>query len=355
MKVAPDFYKELPPSGPALRIRSEKLLTNEAPPETLRILTFNVLNLKIHLGGENRRDLSTGELKAFIPRYEKPAENIQEVADVINEAHPHLAILQEIEGRNSLQEFVDTYLKEDYRIVYIQGNDSRIDIGAIVRKDFPFDLIVHSHREIEGTYKGQTRRLFSRDLLTYYLVPAGAPPEATPLLAILGLHNKSQRTTHETDPGSTILRAKQVEATLTVAKKIQTRFSDQVPVLIGGDFNNDIREIAPFNKKEEFSPLYENGFQLTSDLSATAQNPEDRFTHVYLPEPGVVSLSQIDGFFVQDAFAQSGFLVTTEIIRYKDKNGVTKGVPYSHELRNQNASDHYPVLLTVKLPAPRKN
>jgi hypothetical protein len=71
-----------------------------------------------------------------------------------------------------------------------------------------------------------------------------------------------------------------------------------------------------------------------------------RVTHTF-HQGGSTSAKQMDAIFVRNA--ESDQIMSAKIYRYRDDNGVVKGIPQSYREREMNPSDHFPVVVDMSL------
>jgi hypothetical protein len=311
--------------------------------DQLRLLSWNMLNLYFKQG-DWRANAPVGEFDRKAPVAKDP-RFLDEMAKLFLDANPDFAVLIEIEGEGSLKDFARTYLKDAYRPLLIHGNDERIDIGFLIKKDLPFDLEVQSHRNVRDPSSGREAPIFSRDLPLISVRRAGAPRESKPLFALAGVHFKSQRDSVD-DPRSVKVRAAQVQKALELVDEFHQHWGNDVPVLFSGDFNSDA------GKAPEFAGFRQRGFADAFDLGRTPVPTAQRITHTYHPRGAPVVQSQLDAIKVS-AGAQS-IVQESRILRYRDEQGKVRPVPETRQQRDQQPSDHFPIAADLDFRALRK-
>jgi hypothetical protein len=314
--------------GPIMTYKADLSLTN-AFPSTIRIGTYNILNLYDHA--------SPHEETSFFPS-EKDTERRLGNARAIHEINPDFQVVVEVENMAALQKFNDTYLDHEYEPLLIEGNDVRIDVAILVKRNLPVNFEWRSFKNYRAT-DGHT--VFSRDLpvgLVFARDPQGnsAP---TPKFAILATHYKSQRT-KPGEPDTAIKRQQQVVATLDIVNKLQLQYGKDFPIFLAGDFNNKVH-IAP-----EFSPLFKRGFQDTLDLAPLP--PKDRATHYFFPKKGgAPQANQIDAIL---ALAPGVRVLEGRVISDTNDQGQVLSAPRTFDERESRASDHRPIGVVLELP-----
>jgi hypothetical protein len=214
----------------------------------LTVVSYNVENL------ETRDDAMKAAIAAGLPQKEvqdqapKPGWARDWVARQILGKKPDLVFLDEVHGFHSLDDFAAQNLQGDYRPLLIHGNDSRIDIGILVRKDLPLDVEVQSHADrtfFNEIAKAQTP-VYHRDAPMIFLRRKGASEADRPLIAIGAQHLKSQINS-EGDPHSVYQRTMEAKNSLAIGQAVEGNFSS-FPWSIMGDFNNDVRTAPEFSE-----------------------------------------------------------------------------------------------------------
>src|SRR5262249_49794479 len=140
---------------------------------------------------------------------EKPHEKVVEIANVIKEIAPDVIVLQEVEGRESIEKFNKEYLGGKYRVFIERGNDGRgIDVAMLVAADLDVDIKYETHKDAtwHDPVENRDELVFSRDLPALIIYEKGAQ---IPAAVILGHHGKSKRD-RPGDPESNVMRKGQV-------------------------------------------------------------------------------------------------------------------------------------------------
>jgi endonuclease/exonuclease/phosphatase family metal-dependent hydrolase len=305
----------------------------------LRLMTYNVENLFLHVGKFLRV-----EGNRFVNKKgptDKPEDELRGVAKAITDSNPDVIVMQEIEGLEALEIFTQRFLDDRYRPVLLHGNDERgIEIGFLVKKDLPLNIVAESHRDI--TWKDPTDNdaeapVFSRDLPVLLIYPGdqAVGPQTKPMFILAGNHSKSKRD-RPGDPESNILRAAQFRATRGIIDTYLQRFGADLPIFLAGDFNTDVRVARDV---QPIADRLEDVFDLTHAADA------DRVTHTFFPNGRPAVRSQLDAVMVSPSLATS--IIKASVYRYKDENGVARPIPSSIGERNMNPSDHFPVVVDI--------
>ena len=220
----------------------------------------------------------------------------------------------------------------------IEGNDPRgIDVALLVRKDLPLEIKAKSHKNLVDSTTGTL--VFSRDLPAYSIYEKG---NSEPLLTIFGTHFKSQRDS-DGDPRSVKKRTLQVQAASLIISDYEKQFPN-VPILISGDFNNDVRTA------KEFDSLKEIGLRDAFDISTGLTVPmENRGTHFYFGGNGEATVSQLDANFFNKVAILQKIVKSAQILSFINENGDDYPVPNTYKERERLPSDHRATLLILDL------
>jgi len=309
----------------------------------LRFGTYNVENL-FQSAGRYVPDLShPGKRNKVSPAQPKPKAKQRGVARAILDADLDVVSVEEVENIQALQDFNKAYLGGKYVPLLLEGNDERgIDIGFLVKNDIPFETELRTNKDelwTDPEGDGRPEKLFSRDLPALIV---RAPGRAQPLFVYLGTHYKSKRHRSHSDPLSEKLRRAQVERTVEIIARLRGEFGQDVPIMLGGDFNGAVNEEATFD-------ALKGGKADLTDALDLAQPPLkaiDRVTHTYHPRKGPSVKSQLDAILISRTMRP--LVVMARVYRYKGPDGKEKPLPKNKKQRNENPSDHFPLLVTVK-------
>jgi hypothetical protein len=215
----------------------------------------------------------------------------------------------------------------------LSSADTRLDVAFLIRKTLPV------HAEWKG-YDGitwddpaqmSTVSLFRQGLAGLTLSDAETQEK---LMIILGIHMKSQRGRHG-DPESRILRSAQAQGLLELYAQISIHDHNRgVPVVLAGDFNFDLSGSMDSDWEQQLADVF--------DLANGSVPQDDRMTHVFFNEKKQQILQQLDGIFM----GRSSLLAVlrAETVRPRDNIGKLLPFPRNKGERNNQASDHYPVL-----------
>ncbi len=302
----------------------------------MKIMAYNVENMFMRLG--KYKNMSPEQFKQITDSEVKSPEALKGVAKAILDENPDFIVVEEVEGLEALQVLSRDYLGDAYQAYLKEGNDARgIQVGYLVKRDLALDVTLESHKNSTWVDPNdhKTELVFSRDAPALLVRRQGAPAGSTPLFIFIGNHAKSQRD-RPNDPGSHIMRAAQFQAIGQIVDGYQAQYGKDVRVILGGDFNIDVRfgaEMKPLNAR------------LIDAFDAFGIKGIDRMTHTFHQRDGRTTFSQLDALLVSPSLKDS--LVSIETYRYKDANGVPKPLPKSYDERSHNPSDHFPIMLTI--------
>lgn len=320
-------------------------------------LQFNMENLFIYMDlwkGQSLKSLSESEWQratsSITPN--KPLKKIWQIANVIDELSPDIVFLNEIGGEESLNNFVNHFLKTPYVPLLKEGNSPRgIDVGYLLKPGYDLKpvLISHKDRPINFLYPhenqtaaGGKSHYFSRDVAELRLFKDG---QNSPSLVCLLTHLKSKLDSDMIDGEGRLRRAAELKTLVDIYNEIKNELGPEIPVILGGDLNG----VADPRKHEpEFQYLYDH-----SDL-------QDAFDLAELPDPkrtsqvqiwpnGKRTELQIDYFFVSPALKKAIIPEKTGAYFFKSDLGLERPLPFSMEEKSELPSDHYPIKLALKL------
>ncbi len=266
----------------------------------------------------------------------KPDKDLRGVAETIRRAEPDILVVEEIGSVEILAEFATSHLGSKYEPLLIEGNGGGIHVGFLLKKDLPFDVEAQSFKNVADSTDGDP--LFSRDLPVLVFRERGGDARGPPRLAVAGTHFKSQRTSDPTIDTAAI-RARQAKGASEILKHYQEQLGPAVPVILAGDFNDDLRHAPAFSSLKDLA-----GFRDSFDLAPADKSVPitDRTTQTFHPRDGSPTVwSQLDGILVSGVSAESRIIREAQVVPYLDENGKIKPIPRTREERHQNPSDHF--------------
>lgn len=274
----------------------------------------------------------------------KSLKKIKKISCLINEQNPDIMILNEVGGKESLENFNRLFLNENYKVELIEGNSDRgIDIGYLIKKDLNLNFLLISHKErpLNFIYPHEDVNIkkthyFSRDVAELRIF--NKLQDQSPCMVILAVHLKSKLDRDGIDPEGRSRRQAELKTLLEIYKEVKRETRDQVPILIGGDFNG----IAHSKKCEiEFTPIYSET-DLNDVMELMDVPEENRYTQIIFNSLNQAHRVQIDYFFIDKKYKKLIHSAYTH--RFKDEGGIEIMPPIKLEQRLSLPSDHYPIV-----------
>ncbi len=328
----------------------------------LRIAQFNLENFFVYIDYPlltNLESLSeTDWQKHSISSFEnKSLQSIREIAKCMRDIDADIYALCEVGGVESINNFTKNFLNDEYRAFSIEGNSNRgIDLAYLVKKNLAYscELRTHKNRSIDFLYPHERQSVaggyldadhslkFSRDVLELRLRAVNC---VEPEIVLLNVHLKSQLDKDNIDPLGKDRRRAELEKLIEIYTEILGEFHEKVPILIAGDFNG----IA---SKQLTDPEFLNLHLKTTlqDVFDLAEIPQDnRVTQLQFAPSGKCWKKQFDYIFVSQNLKNMIIANETFVYRFKDEFGSEMKLPATLNEKRKLASDHYPVVTTIKL------
>lgn len=328
-----------------------------------KIVQLNAENLFLFLDDQTPRDwknLSERDWQrlssATVPN--KPLVKTLWLADTLLDINADIVCLNEVGGQESLENFNKHFLGGRYKPFLMEGNSDRgIDIGYLVRNDFPFktELRTHKNRPLNFLYPHEREtnlylegmeperviktHYFSRDCAELRIFDEGP----TPKLIILLVHLKSKLDPDGIDPEGKERRMAEVKTLMDIYREIRAEYSPSIPTIVTGDFNGSARKGG---RGEEFSELEKTDLESVIDI--VGHEGEMATTQIQFSRSSGVQFLQIDFLFVSPELKPHLVNEHVGIYRYKSDLRVALPLPKSLEQRTYLPSDHYPVVATFR-------
>lgn len=331
---------------------------------TFRVAQLNAENLFIYLDHYQNQDLKSlseqqwQELSSSMVD-NKPLHKTRWLAESLREMDPDVVILSEVGGIESLENFNTRFLGGEYNVHLVEGNSDRgIDVGYLVHRRLPLQALLISHKSRALNFNYPHERLwneqyqgdpekkkyashrFSRDIAELRLFDAQTQQIK---MIFLACHLKSKLDREGIDPMGKDRRRAEFETLLKIYQEIRTETHNQVPIVIGGDFNGQARASDP---DEEFKSIKGSDLRDIFDLMGVEE--KDRLTRFNIRNGQPPVGQQIDYIFLSPELQSKIIPDHTYVYRYKSELGVT--LPDIQTATQQFAmpSDHYPVLVTLQ-------
>lgn len=275
----------------------------------------------------------------------KPLHKVLELKKLLEEQKPDIVMLCEVGGIESLNNFNDHFLGNEYSTALIEGNSDRnIDVGFLISKrlKFYFDLQSNKNRPINFSYdpKGPSLK-FARDVaeLRFFTQDAN-----NPFLIVLLTHLKSHLDPEKRDPQGSGRRKAELKTLVDIALEMQKNHP-KTPVIMAGDLNGNASRL---NTDSEFTDLYQRT-QFEDVLEIAAIKPEQRWTFYQVKAGGGrQDGKQLDYVFLSPQLKAHLNTSTCRVLKYKDEFGFEQDWPLTLEAKLELPSDHYPIVFELE-------
>ncbi|NUM59800.1 MAG: hypothetical protein HUU56_14265 [Bdellovibrionaceae bacterium] len=278
----------------------------------------------------------------------KTLSKCKELAAIFKELQLDIIMLCEVGGIESLKNFNDLFLNQEYSVALIEGNSDRnIDVGFLIKKNstFYFDLTTNKNRSINFLYhherhlKTPPENKLSRDCVELKLFKKDINK---PFLNILLTHLKSRLDPEKKDPNGFERRSAELKTVLEIQQELQGKYPE-VPLILAGDFNGNA---SRHSTEEEFKDIYVK--TSLEDVLELSQTPIDkRATFYQVKTSGRTDGKQIDYCFLTSSTVKYLDPTSANVYRYKDNYGFEKDIPTSLDKKFELPSDHYPIVFSL--------
>ena len=307
--------------------------------EAMKILQWNLENFFIFLDkyqGQDINKISEDEWQSFTIARErnKSLAKIFGVQEMVINQNPDVCVFSEVGGRESLENFNDLFLNNQYDVFMAPSNSTRgIDIGFLVRKGLSYSCSVKSNRKTVVEMDGKTYK-FSRDIpeLRFY-------QEDTLKMVIMGVHLKSKISSEHDYQGMDTRKA-EVTGMLQIYHRVKEKY--QVPIMIMGDFNGIVQ-------KESFEEEFRKVFETSTLLDYLEFKPDlGEFDRVSYVRTNPYQLQQLDYILIdKDLYANVDYN-NSKILRFTTFYDIELPLPKTFAEKKMLPSDHYPQIIKLK-------
>lgn len=285
--------------------------------------------------------------------YVKPEDKVKWLASTIKDINPDILMLCEVGGLPSLDLFNSKYLDNVYFSALLNGNSDRgIEMGYLIKRDLPYfhQIISHKDEPLNFHYPHEMKTIqyaqgkleshkFSRDISELRLIENNKIK-----LIILLVHLKSKLDKDCIDFNGNLRR--KAEVNKLVEHYLTTRqIHPSVPIIVSGDFNGNAQKDG---HEPEFSALYDKT-DLLDVLEVINEPPQQRFSYFYFTRENQKEASQLDYILLSKDLQDLVIQAESGIYHYKDNHGVHLPYPEDSFQRYALPSDHYPVVLKLKI------
>ncbi|MEO5968410.1 MAG: endonuclease/exonuclease/phosphatase family protein [Bdellovibrionia bacterium] len=291
--------------------------------------------------GQPLDQMSEQEWRSFalaqLQRKQKPLRKLWGLAKAILDIDPDVLMLVEVGGKESLQNFNQYFLGQRYKPLFVEGNSRRnIDLGFLVKKELQYQTEARSNKETEvevANFLGKHFSRFSRDVAELRLYDGQKLK-----LIILLAHLKSMLSTDQDFRGKDT-RTGEAEALVRIYKNLRS-VCPGVPIIVGGDLNANISSLElEFLKRSDLVDFHDY-------LQTPAEN---RVSLVYFDYSGKPVPNILDYLLISPDLCGQVVRGKSYTYRYKGFFDIPEGLPDTPQVRYKMPSDHYPLVLTVKL------
>ena len=285
--------------------------------------------------------------------YKKPQDKIEWVARTIREIDADIIMLCEVGGLQSLDLFNSRHLNNAYFTALLPGNSDRgIEMGYLINKRFAHfhQIISHKEKHLDFNYpheitehqntgKKLKNHRFSRDIAELRLTKDGKLE-----YIILLVHLKSKLDKDGVDFNGQLRRKAELQALVDHYNFRRLEFPG-VPVIVAGDFNGQAQRLST---EPEFTSLYEKT-DLEDVLEVIKEPAERRFSYFHFNRDYIREASQLDYIMLPPELHALVEKEESGIYHYRDQHGVVLPYPQDSFQRYALPSDHYPVVVTLKI------
>jgi endonuclease/exonuclease/phosphatase family metal-dependent hydrolase len=285
--------------------------------------------------------------------YKKPTDKVEWIARTIKEIDADIVMLCEVGGLQSLDLFNSKYLSDTYFTALLPGNSDRgIEMGYLVHKRFLMFHQIISHRETQLDFnypheilenklneKSLRKHRFSRDISELRLKKDNKLE-----MILLLVHLKSKLDKEGIDFNGLLRRKAEVKKLVETYNQRRKEFPG-IPVIIAGDFNGQAQKLTP---EPEFLPFYTET-DLQDVLEVIKEVPERRYSYFHFNREFVREASQLDYIMLPPELHSLVKKEESGIYHYRDQHGVVLPYPQDSFQRYALPSDHYPVVVSIKI------
>lgn len=334
----------------------------------IKIIQFNLENFFVFLDQPEKLNFSNltefeWQRASVSLKENKSLTHLKKIAQFVLKENADIYIFCEVGGRESIEYFCKYFLEQKYQAQIIEGNSDRgIDLAYIVKSDslFKYDLRTHKNRPIDFLYPHEEKNpqivsslkshKFSRDVLELRVFSKEEQCQM-PCFVVLNVHLKSQLDKDGIDPLGKKRRAAEFKKLLEIYREISLEFDNNVPVIIGGDFNGRVSALRTDPEFLEIHEMKNNEPDLAlTDILEYSEVPEEkRTTHVQFSPQGRISYRQFDYIFVSNHLKKFIHKNQAYVYRFEDEFGMQLPLPQSLQERKTLPSDHLPVVLRLSI------
>jgi endonuclease/exonuclease/phosphatase family metal-dependent hydrolase len=297
---------------------------------TLKILQHNCLDLFIFLDTPINKPIEEytedeWQSLTYSQKGNKPLAKIKELAELYLKINPDILLLNEIGGKESLENFNKFFLKNKYQVAIKEGSKRGIDTGFLIKPKLRFNH--HGYKKITCNDK---EYFFSRTLNQVSILNE----DNKVVLNIFGAHLKSLGG-NGNSPEIIETRFNEVKGITYILKK--QRKLTKAPYILAGDFNGN----AKLNEFDfEFTEIYKKtSLRDIHDLSKNESVDRYSFVHMFRNN---INFNQLD-YIMLSKDLHSKLKTVKRFLFSKNKHVSTWAE------KDKNPSDHFPQFAKIKL------
>lgn len=290
----------------------------------LKVLIWNLQDFFVFMDKYQNEDLKVltepkWQLLTNSFKTNKPLKDILAIAELVQHIKPDILLLTEVGGLESIENFNQYFLQDQYRVIHSKSNSERgIDLAALVRPD------------LECKFKLHTNKVFARGLLEVNLEINKTH------LCFLHTHLKSKLNLRGNDFEGRDQRKKEVLAIGKIIKKKQAL--PHIHPIVTGDLNGIISQENTEPELADFAHIY--GLYDAFELLNLPHF--ERWSYLYYNSHSDAVFMQLDYCLMEKELAKH-LHSETKVLNFL---GETRTIfPLNRAEKNHHPSDHYPLLI----------
>lgn len=267
------------------------------------------------------------------------------MAEAVHRFSPNVLVLQEVENESQTMHWNRNFLGDSYEYLGTEAEDDRgVRTAFLVSeeqfKDYDFEVESHADETWnDPSLDYAEAKLFKRDLPVLWATYKNGDRKGKRAYATIGVHLKSKRS-RKRDFESRQLREAQVIRLLEIASKIRAEHGEDFPIMIAGDFNDNLLGHA------EAGMILSRGY--VDSVLALLENAslEDTTTFTYM-NGRVVQHQKMDGILMPAS--QIHRIKYSRVMTYLDETQWPIGLPRTFGQKAQMPSDHNSVSAIIDI------
>ncbi|MCS6838320.1 MAG: endonuclease/exonuclease/phosphatase family protein [Bdellovibrionaceae bacterium] len=262
------------------------------------------------------------------------------VAQIIRDYKPDFVIFQEVVDLESLRRLAWDYLRGEYGWkLYSGAKGATHHLAFIFKRNLKlrYEFRSNLNETWVDPVTGRETTLFTRDV-PIMIVWNQDSLDFHPVFIFIGVHIKSPIDRYG-DLGSEILRKEQLKRIGTIITDLKKEFGDNVPIIVGGDFNIDLEKGVSWLSQIGMEEAFHSLSRRTGKIPAI-----NRITFVNF-SGNTLRVQQLDGFFIDRKSVD--VVDSIQVVPFRKSEGGRTQLPRDKREWMEMPSDHYPVLLKL--------